>query len=112
MITANDIKDFEDYQRESWKTAKETAQGANYLFAGLSGEVGEVCSLFAKAVRDGCSREKYEEALVKELGDVLWFISGIASLHSLSLADIAKMNIGKLRDRMQRNAIGGSGDNR
>jgi NTP pyrophosphatase (non-canonical NTP hydrolase) len=50
--------------------------------------------------------------LQKELGDVLWFVAGIAYSAGWTLEDIAKMNIDKLEDRRQRNVIQGSGDNR
>ena len=72
--------------------------------------MGEVCSLYAKSVRDGGG--DIHNHLAKELGDVLWFVAGIASLYGMSLADVAEMNIDKLEDRRQRNVIQGSGDER
>jgi NTP pyrophosphatase (non-canonical NTP hydrolase) len=53
-----------------------------------------------------------EEDLIKELGDVLWYIAALASEMNLSLGWIARKNLEKLADRAKRNVLGGSGDNR
>jgi NTP pyrophosphatase (non-canonical NTP hydrolase) len=50
--------------------------------------------------------------LKKELGDILWFVAGIARNYYWNLEDIAQMNLNKLEDRKNRNVIQGSGDNR
>ena len=50
--------------------------------------------------------------LTKELGDVLWYISAIASDLDINLETVAQMNVAKLNSRKNRNEIGGSGDNR
>lgn len=100
-----------DYQNESKQFLLRSANNSEYLFTGLAGEVGEVCSLYAKAVRDTGNEIKTED-LAKELGDVLWFVSQIATFYGISLDEIGKMNIAKLTDRLLRNKIGGSGDDR
>ena len=112
------MKTLNDYQEKAWSYALPSAQNSGYLFPGIAAEVGELCGVQAKYVRDNMtsvdmfSWEKRQEALKKELGDVLWFVAGIASNHYWKLEDIAKMNIDKLEDRRQRNVIQGSGDNR
>jgi len=50
--------------------------------------------------------------LIKELGDVLWYVSAIAHDLGFALSHVADINIGKLQDRLNRNKIGGSGDDR
>jgi NTP pyrophosphatase (non-canonical NTP hydrolase) len=112
MISDIDIKDFEGYQQEAWKFAKPTAKNPPILFGNLGGEAGEVLSVWAKSVRDETSPEEFYGAITKELGDVLWQISGIATYYGLSLQDIAEANIVKLKSRQQRGVIGGSGDDR
>lgn len=52
------------------------------------------------------------QELKKELGDVLWYMAAICSDFGLSLDDVATTNYNKLKDRMNRNVIQGSGDNR
>lgn len=82
-----------------------------YLFHGLPGEAGEVCSLRAKAVRDG-RKVDYDQEMKKELGDVLWFVAALAADHGFTLADVANANIHKLQSRKERGQLQGSGDNR
>jgi NTP pyrophosphatase (non-canonical NTP hydrolase) len=113
MISDSDIKDFEDYQKEAWSFAKDTAKNPSYLFGNLGGEVGEVLSLWSKSIRDGVKNPSMMPSeLTKELGDVLWQLSGIATYYGLSLQDIAEQNIVKLKSRQQRGVIGGSGNDR
>lgn len=102
--------DFDDYQKKAWSYAMDSAKTTRYLVPGLGAEVGEIQSLFSKQVRDGTLID--EEALTKELGDVLWFVSGIAFWYSISLENIARSNIDKLESRSARGVISGSGDNR
>jgi NTP pyrophosphatase (non-canonical NTP hydrolase) len=49
---------------------------------------------------------------MKEIGDVLWYLSELSSQFGFDLDDVANMNIDKLASRKLRGAIGGSGDNR
>ena len=113
MINEKDIMDFKEYQEESWKFAMESAKNPGYLFTGLAGEAGEVCSLAAKQWRDDSrTKEEFMNALSKELGDVMWFCAGLATQYGISLADVAKGNLIKLKDRVERNVIKGSGDER
>ena len=102
---------FKEYQ----ELAKETAiypENAKIFYPclGLAGETGEICEKIKKHIRDG--RELDKEDLKKELGDVLWYLAAISSDLDISLEDVAVTNYQKLKDRMNRNVIKGSGDNR
>ena len=86
-----------------------------YPALGLCGEAGEVAEKIKKSIRDGLHNwpdEQFKEDLTKELGDVLWYISALASDLDISLNEIAESNLQKLASRKKRNKIGGSGDNR
>ena len=50
--------------------------------------------------------------MLKELGDVLWYVASVARYLDESLSELAAQNIDKLESRYQRNQITGSGDNR
>lgn len=107
---------FDDYQSETGKTAvyPKLMHGSVYPALGLAGEAGEVAEKVKKLVRDDegqVSEDKLED-VKKELGDVLWYVSQIASEFDLSLGEVAEANIAKLRDRAERGKIKGSGDNR
>lgn len=99
-----------EYQLQAMELRLPSAT-TDYLLHGLPGEVGEVCSLKAKAVRDG-KKFDYDQNMKKELGDVLWFIACLAADHGFTLAEVANANIHKLQDRKERNQLQGSGDNR
>lgn len=64
---------------------------------GLTGEAGEVADLLKKHIGHG--HELNKEKLSKELGDVLWYLSNIASCFEIDLNDVAKTNIDKLKKR-------------
>ena len=79
-----------------------------YPTLGLTGEAGE------KVIRDAHEEFSDEKRLeiVKEIGDVLWYCATLARDLGYELDDVAQMNVDKLRSRMQRHIISGSGDNR
>ena len=86
-----------------------------YPALGLCSEAGEIAGKVKKSIRDGLHNwpdEQFKEDLTKELGDVLWYISALASDLDISLNEIAENNLLKLASRKKRNVIGGSGDNR
>ena len=78
-----------------------------YPTLGLTGEAGEVI----RDAHEEFSDEKRLE-IVKEIGDVLWYCATLARDLGYELDDVAQMNVDKLRSRMQRHIISGSGDNR
>lgn len=63
---------------------------------GMSGEVGEIHSLYQK-VYQGHSMD--EEHLKKEVGDLMWFIAEFCTANDFSLSEIMEMNIEKLKAR-------------
>jgi NTP pyrophosphatase (non-canonical NTP hydrolase) len=107
---------FKDYQEKSRKTAIYPNKGENYIYPalGLSGEVGEVSEKFKKIIRDkeGQIAEVDKEEIEKELGDVLWYLSQIASELNLDLSELAQKNLEKLKKRQEKGLLQGSGDNR
>ncbi|MFA1820574.1 nucleoside triphosphate pyrophosphohydrolase family protein [Virgibacillus oceani] len=69
---------------------------ANYAL-GAAGEAGEVAELVKKEVFHG--HYTTVDEMKKELGDVLHYLSGLATLYGLRLEDVAKRNIDKLQKR-------------
>ena len=61
---------------------------------GLAGEAGEVADTVKKAVfhRHGINRDE----LIKELGDVLWYVAALCSKLDVSMSDVMEHNITKL----------------
>lgn len=114
--------DFCEYQRLAKKTDLDQPGPTDEVMypgfmdkiLGLSGEAGEFTDKIKKIVRDkhGKISPEDKEELLKELGDVLWYIALIAEYMGVSLEEVADKNIKKLASREKRGALSGSGDNR
>lgn len=104
-----------------------------YSLFGLMAEVGELADKVAKGVRKEAititddiifplevsddpkvrqAQITFEEDMMKELGDVLWFVAHFAQRFNRTLEEVAQMNLDKLADRAKRGVIIGDGDNR
>ncbi len=107
---------FNDYQKQSRKTALYPEQDNNYIYPtlGLVGESGEVAEKIKKIIRDKQGKVDQEDrlAIEKELGDVLWYLSQLATELDIDFEDIAKSNLEKLNSRLKRGTLSGSGDDR
>lgn len=109
---------FEDYDNFSAGTDKHTGNYRERIeqhAMGLAAETGEVLSKIYKRGRDGLgdvNEFDWEYGVVRELGDVLWFITRLAADMNYTLKDVALINKSKLQSRIDRDAIHGSGDNR
>ena len=81
---------------------------------GLIGESGEVAEKFKKLIRDkkGELSEQDKKEIIKELGDVLWYVNSVSNLLDHSLEDVAEINLEKVLSRKKRNKTHGSGDSR
>ncbi len=91
---------FDDYQRAAARTSdpkRSTIDRITNGALGVAGEAGEVIELVKKHRYHG--HELNVEELGKELGDVLWYVSEVASAVGLSLSSIASTNVEKLRKR-------------
>tara|TARA_B100000214_G_C23415602_1_gene378094 strand:+ start:82 stop:411 length:330 start_codon:yes stop_codon:yes gene_type:complete len=108
--------EFNDYQRESSKTALYPDVGRNTIYPtlGLVGEAGEVADKVKKILRDknGAFDKNSKHEIKLELGDVLWYISQLSSELGYELEEIAEANLQKLNSRKNRGKIQGSGDSR
>lgn len=100
---------FDEYQQVV-RDVRLPSANRDYVLLGLSGEVGELNSIFAKNIRDNTALDI--NTVVKEIGDVLWFISALSDDMGVSLEEVALRNAAKLTSRKARGVIGGSGDNR
>ena len=104
------------YQKKARETASYPHVGKNlsYLTMGLCGESGEVTEKIKKVFRDhgGKVSVKMRNDVSKELGDTLWYLANLCSELKLDLDDIAKVNLEKIKSRVKRNRVNGSGDDR
>jgi len=82
-----------EYQEAAARTDQNPVGGTDGLafpLLGLFGEVGTLLSALKKKQRDKDSYVGYSEAVLEEFGDVLWYLSNVASRASLRLSDFAR----------------------
>ena len=113
-----------EYQKKAHETANYpegcvggiNANHTSWLYPalGLAEEAGEVAGKYAKAIRDegGVISEERKAAIVKELGDVMWFVAELATCLEVDLDLVAEINLQKLASRQARGKINGDGDDR
>ena len=108
--------DFKTYQKKARKTALYPNLGSNAVYPtlGLVGEAGEVAEKVKKVIRDknGIFDDESKNGIMKELGDVLWYLSNLCTEFNFNLDEVALKNIEKLKSRKIKGTISGSGDDR
>jgi len=93
---------FDEYQSAAMRTAALGTPEDQLACAGLglAGEAGEVADLVKKLLFHGHPLDAAaHQKLVKEAGDVLWYLALLAFRLGVTLGQIAEENIFKLRVR-------------
>lgn len=108
---------FDEYQEQAATTALFTGDDFMDLLhwtLGVGGEAGEITEKIKKIVRDkhGQLDNSDKEDLMKEVGDVLWYLAVLSRHLGYDFSEVAQANLDKLKSRQERNKLGGSGDNR
>lgn len=116
-----DIKtDYNEFVQECWMGDIDKPNLA-IATLGLTGEAGEVAEKVKKHLRGDDAHNPMEhsditarnEEVVKELGDVLFYLTWVANYHGHTLEQVIARNVLKLSDRIKRNGtLRGDGDNR
>ncbi|MDR9795243.1 nucleoside triphosphate pyrophosphohydrolase family protein [Aeribacillus composti] len=83
-----------EYQKLAGRTANLKDEALTNFALGVAGEAGEVADLVKKHVFHGHPLER--EEMIKELGDVLWYVSQLAAWMGIELNEVARKNIEKL----------------
>jgi NTP pyrophosphatase (non-canonical NTP hydrolase) len=97
---------FQEYQLEAQKTDQvpgnrtdDDRAGIMVPLLGLAGEAGSLLTEYKKWLREGASYQIFKDRVAEELGDILWYISNIASKEGLCLEVIATENLKKAASR-------------
>jgi NTP pyrophosphatase (non-canonical NTP hydrolase) len=99
------VMDLQEYQECAKMTDRNPAgdptdqKAMTIPLLGLAGEAGEVLSEYKKFLRDGDTHLLFRERFVEELGDLLWYLSNVATKFGLSLPEIAERNLAKCEQR-------------
>lgn len=93
--------DLDDYQHKAQATDQRPEGDDSIVIPmlGLAGEAGTLLSEYKKRLRDGEGHVAYESLVAEELGDILWYVSNLASKFGLSLSEVAEANLLKVGDR-------------
>jgi NTP pyrophosphatase (non-canonical NTP hydrolase) len=87
-------------QRPQTDTGHDRADDALVIpLLGIGGELGTLHAAYKKYLRDGAAYQPFREHVSEELGDILWYLSNLATKFGLSLDDIATANLEKIEDR-------------
>jgi len=111
MITAKDMKDMIDMYSQ-FVEDKMITKGRERLIEnalGLTGEAGEVSEKIKKLFRDN---RIDDDAVLRELGDVLFYTVALSNIFGGSLIKMIELNMEKLNERVKNGTLQGSGDNR
>lgn len=89
-----------DYQRQAMRTLNPMLSRHDVLIngvMGLCGESGEAIDVVKKHLAQGHPLDR--DALVKELGDVAWYLAETAEALGVPLEDVLQQNLDKLKKR-------------
>jgi len=108
---------FEDYQLTAQGTDQVPLSSAESSLAreralmvpllGLAGESGSLLTEYKKWLREGDAYVLFKDQIAEELGDVLWYVTNLASKAGLTLEDVATRNLKKIHDRWRTTEEGG-----
>lgn len=117
-----------EYQRRAMTTCMDSCKNESYMMLNLVGEVGELASKMAKAIRKGkavvdrnrfiteyggdAMTEQEIHDLKAEAGDCAWQLAGLCTVMDWTLEEVCQENLDKLASRKERGVISGEGDNR
>lgn len=89
-----------EYQKLAMTTLNPALEKKDILIngvMGLCGESGEAIDLVKKHLAQG--HELDREALIKELGDIAWYLAETATVLEIDLEEVLVRNIEKLKKR-------------
>ena len=89
-----------EYQRQALRTLNPALDRRDVLIngvMGLCGEAGEAIDIVKKHLAQG--HELDREGLIKELGDVAWYLAETAWALDVPLEEVLQRNLAKLRAR-------------
>ena len=88
----------EKYTKFQKSTEIKNTFSLQYMAIGIAGEIGEVLNEIKKLERDDNNvlANPRREKIITELGDVMWYFTGICNRLNCSIEDVLKNNIEKL----------------
>ncbi len=102
-VTA-DVSKSDDLFEQRFKMLSEKLNGRfsrmDNSIAGLAGEAGEVADMWKKIKFHNLEyNDETREKLIKELGDICWYLFSVADVLDISIEEVIRRNIEKLKAR-------------
>lgn len=91
------LQEYQELAGRTLQKHRRPTDAAANMAMGLAGESGELVDLMKKVLFHGHPFEL--ETMTLELGDVLWYLAGLCTVHGMSLEDVARRNVEKLKAR-------------
>jgi NTP pyrophosphatase (non-canonical NTP hydrolase) len=101
----SNLEQFDEYQQLALRTASSVSTESELSMLtsaalGLSGESGEIADHVKKIVYHGHPLDDdTRDKIAKEIGDILWYCAMGSRGIGVGLAEIARMNVDKLKKR-------------
>ena len=103
-----------EYQRLANQTDQQPETGTSETdpgsimvpLLGMAAETGELLGEHKRWLRDGDSYKLFPERVKEELGDLLWYLTNVATKHGMTLEEVADFNLSKTFRRWQPDSSG------
>ena len=96
-----DINDYQARAADTVQFEKNSDQAITISLLGLSGEVGELSTEYKKKIRDGESYKIFREKIIEEIGDIMWYLSYIATHEDIEFSEILEESLKKITSRWE-----------
>lgn len=91
--------DANEYQRLASRTIRSDMDKSSmeyHAVFGMNSEAGEIAGIYQKRFQ---GHSDTDEHLLKEAGDLLWFVAELCTAKGVTLSSVMETNIEKLRNR-------------
>ena len=104
LSVTSDVSKSDELFLERFNVLSQTLKGRfsrmDNSIAGLAGEAGEVADMWKKIKFHSLDyNDETREKLIKELGDICWYLFSVADVLDISMEEIINKNIEKLKAR-------------
>lgn len=79
---------------------------------GLTAEAGELLDIHKKIMFQGHPQERHTDDIIKEIGDVFWYLSYVIDMYGFDVEEILDHNVYKLMERYSKGFSEASSYNR
>src|SRR3954471_23420832 len=94
-----DIDEYQAVASETMRFEKSGATALSIVMLGLNGEVGGLSTEYKKNLRDGRNYTIFKEKVMEEIGDIIWYVTALATLENIPMSEILRNNLRKTQDR-------------